>query len=124
MPKSRYSTKSISTSSYGTVTISSGTSTISNNPGYVYAPYITTSPSPLNTQPLMLTYHILGNEVESTTFDTLLAMCIASINLLGIEYYVELKKQGVKIRDEKVKDFLEYQLISYQRNKKIEDIVK
>lgn len=124
MPKSRYSTKNISTSSYGTVTISSGTSTISNNSGYVYAPYITTSSSPLNIQPLMHTYHILGNEVESTTFDTILAMCIASINLLGIEYYVELKKQGVKIHDEKVKDFLEYQLISYQRNKKIEDIVK
>ena len=69
-------------------------------------------------------YYIFENKVESNSFDTILAMVIASINLLGIEYYVELKRQGVVIHDEKVKDFLEYQLTSYERNKKIEEIVE
>lgn len=121
--KSRYSTTNISSSSYGTIAVSgNGGLTASNSSGYVYAPYITTSSSPLNIQPLMHTYQILGNDIVSSSFDSMLAMCIASINLLGIEYYVELKKQGVKIGDEKIKDFLEYQLISYKRNKKIEDL--
>jgi hypothetical protein len=68
-------------------------------------------------------YYILGNKVVGNSFDTFLAMIIASINLHGIEYYVELKKQGVEIHNEKVKEFLEYQLISYERDKKIEKII-
>jgi hypothetical protein len=123
--KSRYSNRNISSSSYGTINVSgTGGTTASTGSGYVYAPYITTSSSSVNIQPSTHTYNIFGKDVLGSSFDTLLSMMIASINLLGIEYYVELKKQGVEIHDEKVKDYLEYQLISYQRNKKIEDIIK
>lgn len=100
--KSRYSTTTITSNSH--ITFPTGAS------------YSITPPTH--------DYYILENKVVGNSFDTILAMIIASINLHGIEYYVELKKQGVKIHDEKVKEFLEYQLTSYGRNKKIEEIIK
>lgn len=110
--KSRYATSNISTSTTGTI----------YNP-----PTMTVLPGggqTISITPLTHDYYILGNKVVGDSFDTLLSMIIASVNLNGIEYYVELKKQGVNIHDEKVKDFLEYQLKSYERNKKIEEIIK
>jgi len=70
-------------------------------------------------------YNILGEDIESDSVygDQSIAMIIALINVLGIKYYVELKKQGITLHG-KVGDFLEYKLKSYLRDDKIEEVLE
>lgn len=69
-------------------------------------------------------YIILNKEIEvEGDKDFNVAVCVSLINTLGIEYYIELKKQEVNLPKE-IDDFLEKEIVSYYRNKTIDEIMK
>lgn len=69
-------------------------------------------------------YIIFEKEIEVEGYvDNGLASCISLINTLGIKFYIELKKQHVNLPKE-IEDFLEKEIVSYYRNKTIDEIMK
>ena len=71
-----------------------------------------------------VSYTIFDQKVEFDGYtDTTVAMMIALINTIGIKYYVELKKQLVQFPDA-ISQFLEKELMLYNRNNTIEEIIK
>ena len=69
-------------------------------------------------------YIVLGEEVEQEGHygDAQTGMCIALINVLGIKYYDELKKQRISFSGN-LGDFLEEKLKAYYRDNKIEEVL-
>jgi hypothetical protein len=77
--------------------------------------------------PQKTSYFILGREIKIEGYkDMNLAMLITNININGIEFYIEFKKQfdssEIHINEE-VTSFLENELTSYKRNKGIDKII-
>lgn len=102
-----------SNTSNSTLTINSGLSTggPSNTSGYVY-----TNAS--------CKYHLLGNDIEvESYFDTYTAMILSLINTIGIEYYVQLKKNNVILHKD-IEKILKSELKKHNRNKNIDNIIK
>lgn len=70
------------------------------------------------------TYHILGEDVEVNGFkDGYTAQNVALVNVLGKNFYDELKKQNISFPSE-IEDFLSKKFITIERDKKIDDIIK
>lgn len=84
----------------------------------------TTTGSTIFTISNKVSYEVLGKkiEIDSTYGDPTMAMCIALINTLGIEYYAELKKQNISFHG-KIADFLEENLKAHYRDQKIEQVL-
>ncbi len=69
-------------------------------------------------------YIVLDKEIEiEGAKDFNVSLCVSLINTLGIKYYIELKKQDVFFPKE-IGDFLEEEIVSYYRNKTIDEIMK
>jgi hypothetical protein len=73
-------------------------------------------------QSLKKTYVILGEEYE-TYLDPTLGMAIATLNLLGKPYWLELKNQGVTFGYD-IDNFIEERITSLDRDKKIDYLLK
>lgn len=70
------------------------------------------------------TYVILGEEYETEGYpDTSLGIAIATLNVLGKPYWLELKKQSFSFGYEMDK-FIEERITVLDRDKKINDILK
>lgn len=70
------------------------------------------------------TFVILGEELEVEGYiDMLTPLVIASLNVLGKPYWLELKKQNIHI-DSKIEAFIEERITILDRDKKIDDILK
>jgi len=68
-------------------------------------------------------YNILGREVEIDGYqDANTALFISIINVLGIEIYVELIKNSISFPS-KIKEILDEEVVSSNRNKTIENIL-
>ena len=69
-------------------------------------------------------YVILGEEYETDGYsDPTLGMAIATLNVLGKPYWLELKKQGFSFGYE-IDKFIEERITILDRDKKINDILK
>ena len=70
-------------------------------------------------------YFILGEEYECniTYNDAQVAMIIATLNILGEPFWIELKKQGCILNSD-MTNFIETRLKIINRNNKVEDILK
>lgn len=69
-------------------------------------------------------YIVLDKEIEVSGYkDFNTSSCIALINTIGIKFYIELKKQDVRLPKE-IEDFLEKEIVSYYRNSTIDEIMK
>jgi hypothetical protein len=118
-----------STGSYGIITTSgSSTSTTigtsSTSAGYVWAPYISSATYATYTYtPPIVEIEVLGKKFEITE-DTFQQMYLAQIDFLGIGIYKSLKKNGVKIVDKDVSEYLEVILQLEERDCKILKILK
>jgi len=70
------------------------------------------------------TYVILGEELEVEGYiDMMTPLIIASLNVLGKPYWLELKKQNVHI-DSKIEAFIEERITILDRDKKIDELLK
>lgn len=70
------------------------------------------------------TYVILGEELEVDGYkDIITPLIIATLNVLGKPYWLELKKQDIKLTDE-ISSFIEERITVLDRDKKINDILK
>lgn len=70
------------------------------------------------------TYVILGEEYETNGYpDPTLGMAIATLNVLGKPYWLELKKQQFSFGYD-IDAFIEERIIVLDRDKKINDILK
>lgn len=118
MAKKQNLNSSIINNSNGTITsTAAGTSTITASPSGYFAINSTISTPKFK-------YNVLGHQIEidGSYGDPQTAMCIALINVLGIKYYDELKKQNVSFSG-KLGEFLEENLKSYYRDNKIEEVL-
>jgi len=69
-------------------------------------------------------YVILGEELEVDGYkDIITPLIIATLNVLGKPYWLELKKQDIKLTDE-ISSFIEERITVLDRDKKINDILK
>jgi hypothetical protein len=76
----------------------------------------------LNIQPQKTKYNVLGTEIEVDGYtDPVVAMYISMVNIMGKQFYDEVKKQGVNFPKE-IESFLEKALIAWNRNEKIDTI--
>jgi hypothetical protein len=66
---------------------------------------------------------VLGRKFEIAE-DTFQQMYLAQIDFLGIGIYKSLKKNGLKIVDKDVSDYLERIIQAEERDDKIEEILK
>ena len=71
------------------------------------------------------TFEILGEKYECPIShnDLNIAMIIATLNVLGEPYWIELKKQGCTLHSD-ISDFIENRLKIISRDKKVDDILK
>ena len=70
------------------------------------------------------TYVILGEEYESEGYpDHTLGMAIATLNVLGKPYWIELKKQSFSFGYD-IDKFIEERITILDRDKKIDDLLK
>lgn len=68
------------------------------------------------------TYVLFSKEIEVSGYhDVQTAIIVSLINVLGIEYYINLKMQGTLLNDE-LSSFLEEEVKSYNRDKKIKSL--
>ena len=66
----------------------------------------------------------LGEELEVDGYkDIITPLIIATLNVLGKPYWLELKKQDIKLTDE-ISSFIEERITVLDRDKKINDILK
>jgi hypothetical protein len=64
-------------------------------------------------------YNVMGKEIEvSGTICPMVAMYVASINVLGKRFYDQVKKQHVKLPKEIV-DYVDNNIVAWERNKKL-----
>jgi hypothetical protein len=76
----------------------------------------------LSYQPPKTKYILLSREVEVSGFyDSQTAMIISLINMLGIDYYFELRRQGISLDDEFM-PIIEEEIKIRNRENKIKDI--
>ena len=69
-------------------------------------------------------YVILGEEYETNGYpDPTLGMAIATLNVLGKPYWLELKKQNFTFGYD-IDGFIEERIIVLDRDKKIDDLLK
>lgn len=74
-------------------------------------------------------YFILGEEYECNTYNDVMvnhiqiAMIIATLNILGEPFWIDLKKQGCVLNSD-MANFIETRLKIINRNNKVEDILK
>lgn len=101
-------TISLGTYSYGTITTTS----------------ISASYSYINMSPPKTTYHILGEDFESTEGyrSENLSIIIATLNVLGKPYYDELKKQNIHFSND-MDEFIRKRLLIIERDKKINSVI-
>lgn len=84
-------TSSISTSGAVSITNSSSTTTTTITPGSLY---YSNSSGTFTTHVTKATYNVLGEDIEVDGFrDGMTAIMVAQLNVLGKEFYYELKKQ-------------------------------
>lgn len=99
------------------VTISLGT--------YSYGTITTTATSGyINVAPSKTTYHILGEDFESTEGyrSENLSIIIATLNVLGKSYYDELKKQNIHFSND-MDEFINKRLLIIERDRKINSVI-
>ena len=111
-------------SSAGTSTIVNANTTLSvnNNPWLAGS---TTFVGYNNTVLNKTNYSVLGRDIEVTAYkDSVTAMIISMINVLGIEFYTEYKKQDAGSLPKEIEDFLERELVSHKRSKAINKILE
>lgn len=69
-------------------------------------------------------YNILGKDVKVDGYkDTNLALILSLINTLGLDFYMEIKKNDISLPPD-IKEILEEEIVKYNRDKSIEKIVK
>lgn len=122
--------KKINTSSglSGTSTILTGNTgnniTGTSNTNIVYGNGYTSWGTTATIQAQKTTYVILGEEYETTGYpDPTLGMTIATLNVLGKPYWLELKKQQFSFGYD-IDAFIEKRIIVLDRDKKIDDLLK
>lgn len=88
-------TSAISTATSGTISITNSNNTTTTiSPGYNTNLYYSTSTGNFTTTIAKTTYHVLGEDIEVDGFrDGMTAIMVAQLNILGKEFYYELKKQ-------------------------------
>ena len=116
-----------STGSYGTITTSGSSAsttigTSATSSGYVWAPYISSTTYTTYSIPTV-EIEVLGRKFEIAE-DTFQQMYLAHIDFLGIDFYKSLKKNGLRIVDNDVSDYLERIIQAEERDCKIEKILK
>lgn len=97
-------TSAISTATSGTISITnSNTSTTLSGSNLYYS----TSSGTFTTQLAKTTYNVLGEDIEVEGFrDGMTSIMVAQLNVLGKEFYYELKKQNCHFPKE-IDDFLQ-----------------
>lgn len=86
-------TSAISTSGTISITNSTATTTTTITPGSNL--YYSNSSGAFTIQPMTTTYHVLGEDIEVDGYkDSMTAIMVAQLNILGKEFYYELKKQN------------------------------
>jgi hypothetical protein len=102
--------------------ITSGTITVSNTNGSIYYSNGTNTYSIYSTPKSK--YNVLGKEIEVEGYhDHNLAITLSLINMLGLDFYIEAKNNNIFLPNE-ILIILEEELISHNRNKTIEKIIK
>ncbi len=77
----------------------------------------------LNTYRSKVTYKVLGSDIEVDGYrDYNVGLSLAMLNSVGISFYKELKAQEIQFPKE-IEEFLQKEMISYERNKKIDNIL-
>ena len=113
----------------GTANVNSGnwvnsTITLGNNVNAVYGNGHGSWGSSANITSQKTTYVILGEEYETEGYpDTSLGIAIATLNILGKPYWLELKKQNFTFGYD-MDAFIEERITVLDRDKKINDILK
>jgi len=71
-------------------------------------------------------YSVLGTNIKVPGYyNNMTALCISIINMLGIESYIEMSKNKLDSSfPMEIKEFLDIQVISHNRNKSIDKIVE
>ena len=88
--------------SSGTYSASTIGTTIGTTNGLVFSPGTGT----YTIQAMKITYHVLGEDVEVSGYrDSIVAIMVAQLNVLGKPFYDELKKQDIFFPME-IEDFL------------------
>lgn len=110
----------------GTANISSNwannTITLGNNVNAIYG-NVHGSWGSATIQSQKTTYVILGEEYETDGYsDPILGMTIATLNVLGKPYWLELKKQQFSFGYD-IDAFIEERIIVLDRDKKIDDLL-
>lgn len=86
----------------GTYSTSTITSTATTSSSIVYS----STTGTYTIQPMKTTYHVLGEDVEVSEYrDSMIAIMVAQLNVLGKPFYDELKKQNIFFPME-IEDFL------------------
>jgi len=109
----------ISGTGVGTSTITTGT-TIQINGGW-------NTLSSTSTGLLSRKYKVLGTEIEARHSDMNFDLALASINYLGVGYYIQLKENShtmiLSYFPSEIIEFLDKEVIAYNRHETIEKIL-
>ena len=109
-------TSSSSLTNYGSATCSSASSINWGTASISTVGYFSTMSN-------TVTYHILGQDVEVEGYkDSVTALYISMINLMGKPFYDEVKKNGVDFSKE-IEDYLSKALVTWERNRKLDIIL-
>lgn len=101
--------QTIHTSALGTFSVTPGNITATG--GY------------LSYQPTTTIYHVLGEDVMCEGYkDSVTALFISMLNMLGKPYYDEVKKQKINFPPE-VEEYLEKKFIILERDRKINSVI-
>jgi len=107
-------------SSFSTGSITTGSS--SSSTGTTYLPY-TIGTSAFTYQYPRISIEVLGKKFEIIE-DTFQQLYLTQIDVHGIAFYKSLKKNGLLINDDDVKNYLDKLLQAEERDDRIEEILK
>lgn len=124
---SRYGTNTITNGYCHTITTGasgSSTTTLSStsSTGTTYLPY-TIGTSAFTYQYPKVSIEVLGKKFEIIE-DTFQQLYLTQIDVHGIAFYKSLKKNGLLINDDDIKNYLDKLLQAEERDDRIEEILK
>jgi len=129
---SRYGTNTVSNGYYHTIitgasgySFSTGSITTgsSSSTGTTFVPYIVGSFSTFTYQYPKVSIEVLGKKFEIIE-DTFQQLYLTQIDFHGIAFYKSLKKNGLLINDDDIKNYLDKLLQAEERDDRIEEILK
>ena len=113
--------QTIHTSALGTFSITPGLVTTSNNSVHPYL--ISATGGYLSHHPTTTIYHILGEDIVCDGYkDSITALFISMVNMLGKPYYDEVKKQKINFPPE-IEEYLKKKFIILERDMKINSVI-